>query len=200
MNRIITVGREFGSGGREIGRRLAEKIGFAYYDNEIITEISKKTALSEQYVQNIVERKPIISYPIHIGGTFYSMPSLHMEQSTVIYREQCNILREMAEKSDCIIVGRCADYILREYNPFKIFVYSDMKSKMVRCRNKGEETENLSDSELKRKIKLVDKNRSDYYKFYTNMKWGDKFNYDLCINTSNADIKKVVEYLSKMFM
>lgn len=200
MNRIITVGREFGSGGREIGRRLAEKIGFAYYDNEIITEISKKTALSEQYVQNIVERKPIISYPIHIGGTFYSVPSLHMEQSTVIYREQCNILREMAEKSDCIIVGRCADYILREYNPFKIFVYSDMKSKMIRCRNKGEETENLSDSELKRKIKLVDKNRSDYYKFYTNMKWGDKFNYDLCINTSNADIKKVVEYLSKMFM
>lgn len=200
MNKIITVGREFGSGGREIGRRLAEKIGFAYYDNEIITEISKKTDLSEQYVQNIVEKKPIISYPIHIGGTFYSMPSLQIDQSTVIYREQCNILREMAERSDCVIVGRCADYILRDYKPFRIFVYADIESKIARCRHKGGENENLSDSELKRKIKLVDKNRSDYYKFYTNQKWGDKLNYDMCVNTTNEDIKNIVECISKMYI
>ncbi len=198
MNRIVTIGREFGSGGRELGRRLAEKLGFAYYDSEIITEISKKTDLSEKYVQNIVEKKPIISYPIHIGGTFYAMPNIQIEQSAIVYREQCNILREMAEKSNCVIVGRCADHILKDYNPIKIFVYADLESKMARCRIKGSENEKLSDSELKKKIKSVDKQRAEYYNFYTNKKWGDKFNYDLCINTTNSEIKAVVEYIARM--
>ena len=76
MNRIITIGREFGSGGRELGRRLAERLGWAYYDNEIISEIAKKTELSENYVRNIVEKRPLLQYPIHIGGTFYGMQDI----------------------------------------------------------------------------------------------------------------------------
>lgn len=150
MNRIITIGREFGSGGRELGRRLAEKLQIAYYDQEIITEISKRTELSEQYVQQVVEHHPISSFPIHIGRSFqYPAMNPVMQQQQSIYMEQSRMIRELAEKSDCVIVGRCADYILSALQPFRIFVYADMDSKIRRCMEKGEEQEPLTERELK---------------------------------------------------
>lgn len=109
MNRIITISREFGSGGRELGRRLSEKLGFAYYDQEIIQEIARRTSLSEQYVQAIVEYRPAFSYPIHIGHSFYPVSNQPFEQTVSIYQEQMEIIQEMAAKSSCVIVGRCAD-------------------------------------------------------------------------------------------
>ena len=198
MNRIITIGREFGSGGRELGRRLAERLGWAYYDNEIITEIAKKTELSENYVRNIVEKRPLLQYPIHIGGTFYGMQDMQLEHGAWIFSEQCAILKQMAEKSNCVIVGRCADYILREYNPFRIFVYADIEKKIARCKQKGSPEEHFTDAQLRKKIKSVDKNRAQYYSFYTGKKWGDKLNYDICINTGDSDLKVIVEDLALM--
>ena len=103
MNRIITIGREFGSGGRELGRRLSEKLGIAYYDQEIMTEIANRTELSEQYVQRIVEHKPILSFPIHTGRTLLALSTANrspLEQNLEIFREQTNIIREMAQNSD----------------------------------------------------------------------------------------------------
>ena len=85
MSKIITIGREFGSGGRELGRRLSEKLGYAYYDQEIIAEIAKRTALSEEYVQQIIERKPITSFPIHIGHSFYPVTNPMFQQSLNVY-------------------------------------------------------------------------------------------------------------------
>ena len=119
MNRIITIGREFGSGGRELGYRIAEKLQIAYYDQEIITEIAKRTALSEDYIRQIEERRPIMHFPIHTGHSFYltSEPTFYPEFS--IYTKQHELLRELSCKSDCIIVGRCADHILRERNPVR---------------------------------------------------------------------------------
>ena len=155
MNRIITIGREFGSGGREFGRRLSEKLEFAYYDQEIIHEISKRTSLSEQYIQAIVEHQPSFSFPIHIGRSFYPSVNPAFEQTMTIYQQQARIITEMAAKSDCVIVGRCADYILKEYKPFRIFVYADMESKIKRCREKGPEEENLSDKALRQKISAM---------------------------------------------
>ena len=114
MNRIITIGREFGSGGREFGRRLAEALGFAYYDQEIISEIAKRTSLSEQYVEAIVEHQPSFSFPIHIGRSFYPAVNPAFEQTMAVYQEQARINTQMAAKSNCVIVGRCADYILKE--------------------------------------------------------------------------------------
>lgn len=198
MNRIITIGREFGSGGRELGRRLAERLGWAYYDNEIITEIAKKTELSENYVRNIVERRPMLQYPIHVGSTFYGVQNTQLEQGAWIFREQCNILKEMAEKSNCVIVGRCADYILRDYDPFRIFVYADIEKKIARCKQKGSPEEDYTNAQLRKKIKSVDKNRAQYYNFYTGKKWGDKLNYDICINTGDSDLKVIVEDLALM--
>lgn len=199
MNKIITIGREFGSGGREFGRRLAVELGFAYYDQEIISEISRRTFLSEQYVQAVVEHHPSFAFPIHIGRSFYPASSPAFDQTMTVYQEQARIITEMAVKSDCVIVGRCADYILRKYKPFRIFIYSDMESKMRRCRKKGPEDERLTDKELRQKITGIDKKRAKYYEFYTGHPWGDKLNFDLCINTTQTEIKEIVPVIAKLF-
>ena len=199
MNKIITIGREFGSGGRELGRRLSEELGIAYFDQEIITEIAKRTSLSEQYVQAISEKRPSFSYPIHIQHSFYPGVNPVFEHSLAVYKEQSQIIKEAAEKSDCIIVGRCADYVLKDYKPLRLFVYADMDSKMKRCREKAPEGEHLSDKELKQQIKGIDKRRAKYYEFYTEHTWGDKLNYDLCINTTQTVIKGIVPVIAKLF-
>ncbi len=200
MNRIITISREFGSGGREFGRRLSENLGCAYYDQEIVQEIAKRTELSERYVQQVMGHRPITSFPIHIGRSFRMMADPNMDQSQTIFREQCSILREMAAKSDCVIVGRCADYILWEEKPFRIFVYADMPSKVERCRVKNYEKEDLTDKDLERRIAAVNRRRADYYEYYTGQKWGDRLHYDLCINTTQTNIKQMTAAISRLFM
>ncbi|MBQ9783959.1 MAG: cytidylate kinase-like family protein [Clostridia bacterium] len=200
MNKIITIGREFGSGGRELGKRLAELLGIAYYDKEIVEEISKRTQLAEGYVQQIVEQKSGVFFPITIGRTFHSPGGDYLlKQYTSVYAEQANVLREMAERSDCVIVGRCGDYILREYQPMRLFVYADDDAKFARCRQKADEHEHLSDQELRRMIKKVDKNRAKYYNYYTGRTWGDRTNYDMCINTSSVPVKELAEALAQLF-
>lgn len=158
--RIITIGREFGSGGRELGRRLSEKLQLAYYDREIVTELANRTSLSEEYVERITSDRPFVSYPIHIGTSFYALPDYALDRCFNVYAEQHRLLEELSVKADCIIVGRCADYILREKNPFRIFVYADMESKLQRCRERSPEDETLSDSKMKRNIRSIDKGRA----------------------------------------
>ena len=198
MKRIITVSREFGSGGRELGRRLSELLHIAYYDKEIVTEIAKRTSMSEEYVRQITEQKPVMSFPISIGRSFYPMTDPLLDQNQAIFREQHQIIREMADKSDCVIVGRCGDYVLRDLNPFRIFVYADMDAKIARCRERGKEDPPLSDKELKQKITKMDKGRAKYYEFYTGQKWGDRLNYDVCINTSGRSIKELAAVLVRL--
>lgn len=199
MDRVITIAREFGSGGRELGKKLAEKLGIAYYDNEIVTEIAKKTDLAEKYVEEIIEKQPMTFLPLTIGRTFYIPDDYHSSQSYSIFVEQSNVITEMAKKSGCVIVGRCGDYILRDLNPFKIFVYADMDSKVKRCREKAHEGEDVSDKKLRQQIKSVDRARAQYYQFYTGLKWGDILNYDMCANTSNTDIDVVVNCIARLF-
>lgn len=199
MNKIITIGREFGSGGREFGRRLAEELGYEYYDKEIITEISKHTKLSEEYVKEIVEKKPHNLYPITIGQSISYFDCVHTNQIQSIYSAQCEILKDLANKSNCVFVGRCADYILREYNPFKIFVHAKIESRIKRCIERKNDGEDVSIKKLEKHIKKIDKERAKYYEFYTGNKWGVKENYDLCINTTNTVIKDIVKVVSKIF-
>ena len=143
MGKIITIGREFGSGGREVGKRLSDELGIAYYDNEIITEIAKRTELAEGYVQHVMENGPTALMPITIGRTFYMGADPVMEQNNAIYREQSLLVQELAEKSDCVIVGRSADYILRDKKPLRLFIYADMESRMERCRKRAPEQEHF---------------------------------------------------------
>lgn len=197
MNRIITIGREFGSGGRELGLRLSQRLGIAYYDQEIIAEISKRTELSEQYVKKMAEKKPMFSFPLHIGRSFHYMQNSPWDLNLSIFREQSAIIREMAEKSDCVIVGRCADDILREMNPLRIFVYGDMETKLERCRKRTGSDEKMTDREILSNIRKIDKNRSEYYGLYTGKVWGDKQSYDLCINTSKISVERASELLAE---
>lgn len=199
MNTIITVGREFGSGGRELARRLAEELGFEYYDKEIITEISKRTELSEKYVQQVLEHDPHTLFPITIGHTFAYIHNYGIERQQSVYRVQSEVIREMAEKSNCVIVGRCADFILKKFNPYKIFVYSDLNKKVARCKSRADVSEHFTDKQLKKHIKAVDKHRARYYRFYTGLDWGNKLNYDICINTSNTEVEAIIPMLAKMF-
>ena len=198
MNKIITIGREFGSGGRELGRRLSETLGYAYYDQEIVAEIAKRTELSEQYVREIEEHHTMFSYPIHIGRTLSTGFNSVVEQHTKIYGEQSRILREMAEKSDCVIVGRCADFVLADKDPFRIFVYADLESKLARCRAKAPENEGLTDRELKQKIQSVDRRRAKFYELYTGSPWRNMENFDVCVNTTHVSVRAWVPFLASL--
>ncbi len=194
--KIITIGREFGSGGRELGKKLAAKLGYAYYDSEIVSEIAKKTSLSEEYVSRVLEKRPKPVYPVGYGTTFYMTFNPHFNLSNSIYTEQSNIISDMAKRMPCVIVGRCADYILKNEDILRVFVYSDTETKLERCKKYAPENENLSDKELLSKISSVDKERGKYYRFFTGQKWGEKENYDICINTSLIPIDKAVDFLA----
>ena len=195
MNRIITIGREFGSGGRELGRRLSEKLNIAYYDQEIISEISKRTALSEEYIRRITESRPTVSFPIHIGRSFSPVPDPLVQQRISVYSEQNKLLHELADKSDCIIVGRCADVILKDYHPLNLFVYADAESKIQRCIDRAPEGEHLSRNDIARRMKQVDKNRAQYRQMFADSKWGAKETYHLCVNTSGHQIKDLTAFV-----
>lgn len=195
MNKIITISREFGSGGREVGKRLADELGFAYYDSEIITKLANETGLSEQYIKNISE-KGIYPYPFQFGKTFSMFNTLQSNQNEVLIAQQ-RIIKEIASKGNCIIVGRGADVILKAYNPMNIFVYASMESKINRCKKKAPKNEDLSDNMLEQKIKKIDKNRKKYYDLLSNGNWGDKENYSLCLNTTNMEIKSIIKPLAR---
>ncbi len=199
MSRIITIAREFGSGGRELGRRLAEELGYEYYDHEVITEIAKKTDLAEEYVTQVLHNKPHNLYPITIGQSMSYVGNYTFQQVQSVYKAQHDIIRELAAKSPCVIVGRCADYILQDMEPFRIFVYADMEKRIQRCINRAKPGEDTNPKHVKKTIKRIDKERGRYYEFYTGLEWGDPRNYDLCVNAGEVEMKKFAPLLAKMF-
>ncbi len=195
MNKIITISREFGSGGREIGKRLADKLGYAYYDSEIINMLAQKTGLSEEYIKSISEKG---IYPIQLQfRKSFSAGTFIQKNQTDILVEQTKILRNIAATGNAIIVGRGANSILKEYNPMNIFVYADIESKIKRCKEKAPENENFSDKKIINKIKEIDKNRKAFNYLISDTVWGDKSNYNLCINTSDIEIKQIIDPLSE---
>ena len=194
--KIVTVSREFGSGGRELGKRLADELGFAYYDREIITAIAEQNQFHEGYVENVLDNGAFSSYPITFGRTF-SAPVLLQQNATAILVAQQKILRELAAKGqDCVIVGRCADVILKEYQPLNIFVYADMASKVHRCQERANEGEKLTYKEMEKQIKRVDAGRARYRDLLTDGKWGRKEHYHLCINTTDQNIKALTRWVA----
>ena len=194
MKKVITIGREFGSGGRAIGRRIAEKLQIAYYDQEIVTEIAKRTKLSEEYVERITEDRPYMAYPVHAGMSFHTAYYAYTEfdRSLTVVAEQHNIIKELADKSDCIIVGRCADYILRD-NPdcISFFIQNrpDVRIKRI------VESMHISEEEAKSLMEKRDKARAAYYNYYTNKVWGASASYDLSINASILGIDATVSFI-----
>lgn len=194
MNKIITISREFGSGGRELGKRLAEALGIAYYDREIITAIAERSGLAERYVESVSEKGVSASYPFTFGRTFSLHAGANQVQMTVLV-EQHKIMRELAQKGDCVMVGRCGDVVLREYRPLNLFIYADMDSKIKRCLSRQAPDEQLTAPALKKQIAKVDRQRAKYREVMTSVKWGDRSAYQLCLNTSGFDIEALIPTL-----
>ncbi len=193
--RIITVSREFGSGGREIGKRLADIMGMDYYDREILSAISEKTKLDEHYIENTLNDGLLFHFPLTFGRTFGYMPD---ETSTSsLLAQQHRIIREIAEKGrDFIIVGRSADVILKEFAPFNVFVYADQADKIRRCRERGEHPD-ATDKEIIRQLKRIDRSRSECHALVSGEKWGEKSGYHLCVNTSGTDIRSITPLVAE---
>ncbi len=186
--KIITISREFGSGGRELGKRLADMLNVAYYDTEIITEIAKQTNLDENYVSTISE-KGVPSFNFHFGHTFGA--TINQTAMDVVVAQH-KVVKELAKKGDCIIVGRCADKILQDLKPLRIFVYADMQSKIKRCREKNPDDSGLDDKQMMKKIKSIDNGRKKMHEFVSGGAWGDMREYDLCVNTTGVSVKEIV--------
>ena len=200
MRKIITVSREFGSGGRELGKRLAEIFGMNYVDGEIAGAVSEEKSLYETYLSGKYE-SGIFGYPPSGAHSFSCIGSVN--NSAMMIARQHKIIREIAARTDCVIIGRGASAVLNEFRPFRIFVYADMPSKIARCRSRADGGEDLSDKQIERKIKSIDGARKKTHELYAAYGWGDKAGYDLCINTSGADIARVAEitaeYASEYF-
>ena len=191
--RIVTVSREFGSGGREIGKRLADELGFAYYDREIVEEIASRCSLDENYVAHALERCVAHTFPIHFGHTFSHLTAPIVSNGSMnLLAEQTKLIKELASKGDCVIVGRAADVILSDLAPFNLFVYADMKYKVDRCMARASEDEKLTRRETEKKIKKIDSERKKLHSIISDISWGNKDCYHLCVNTGGMEIKEIV--------
>ena len=196
--RIITISREFGSGGRELGKRLADALGFAYYDREIVSSIAEKCNLDEGYVENVLRKGLTINVPVTFGHTFYFYSDPTSENELKVLNTQQQIIKELALRGDCVMVVRSSGIILEKYNPLRLFVYADMEWKVKRCRERASAEEHLTDRELEKKIRQIDAGRARHQKLLTDRKWGAPEGYDLCINTTDLEIKKIIPGLKEM--
>ena len=189
---VITISREFGSGGREVGKRLADALGYAYYDTEIIDLIAKKAGMDKNYVSTILESSP--SYAIHFGATFSAIPLY--DNTTQVLIAQKQVFEELMSKGNCVIVGRGSSCLVGSgENVFSIFVYADMPTKVARCLARDTEHKETAKS-VEKMIKKIDKNRRHYTETYFGVEWGKKENYSMTINTSGLEIKKIVPGLA----
>ena len=190
-NRIITISREFGSGGRTIGRKVAEKLGIPCYDAELIQKIAQESGFTENYIKEAGEYAP--------GGFLASALSNRAFGPTnedYLWNIQYQVITELAEKGSCVIVGRCADYILKDKaDCLTMFIHADMAFRANRIVSVYGEREESPEQRLKDK----DKRRAAYHRFYTNMKWGRAQNYHLCLDSGVLGIDKCVETICNMY-
>ena len=201
--RIITISREFGSGGRELGKRLADALGFDYYDREIISAIAERRGVDETYVTKALEGHGWRNVPLTLRHTFGSAFSPHTGRTDLLL-EQTHVIKKIAETGkDCVIVGRNADVLLREYGPFNLFVCADMEARIRRCVERAPGDEKLSPKELERKIRGIDKNRARTRDIITGSRWGERGSYHLTVNTTSWEIKEltpaVAEFAHRWF-
>lgn len=201
--RIITISREFGSGGRELGKRLADILGFDYYDREIITTIASSSGMDEEYVASALENNSWQQVPLTFSSSFEAV-NLWQNPQTSLLVEQRKIIENIAKLGkDCIIVGRNADVLLADYKPLSIFVCASMDAKIQRCMENAREGENLSRRAMEQNIRRIDKNRAQTREMVTGLKWGQSNGYNVTVNTSGWEIKKlapvVAEFALKWF-
>ena len=200
--RIITISREFGSGGRELGKRLADALDIPCYDHEIIDMVAERNSFAKDHVAHVSEKDIRVYYPTTIAHRLI-VPHPAAQQSIKIAVAEHELIKALATEGDCVIVGRCADVILRDMKPMNIFFYADRASKLLRCAERAGEDEHFSEKEMAKRMKQVDRDRAAYRGLFTEDEWGRKESYDLCINTSGKSVKALIpgiaEYVKLWF-
>ena len=194
-NRVITIARSYGSGGRKMGRLLAKELGYEYYDREILRIASDESGISEELFRQADEKQRIPLFRIArevYTGEVIPPDSDDFISNENLFRYQAKIIRELASTRNCVIVGRCANFILRgRDNVLNVFVTAPV----VDCVRRVMETDGLNLEEAEKKIKKIDKRRADYFKYFTGRQWHDAALYDLCLNTGHMSELKCVDIL-----
>ena len=195
MNTIITIARQYGSGGREVGIRLAEKLGIKCYDRDLITMAAEKSGLSEEALGHVDEKAASsLLYTLVMGSNLYhsNVDQFNVPINDKLFCIQSEVIRDIAEKESCVIVGRCADYILSEHpSCIRVFVYADFDARVrTICAR-----QNVSEGEARDLIIKNDKRRSNYYNYYSGHKWGRLENYDLSVSTEKIGIEGAAELI-----
>lgn len=185
---VITIAREYGSGGRYIGRLIADKLGIKFYDKEFIAEIAKETGLAEEYIENQEQKREVLA---GLNNGYY----VGLDNSDELFIKEAELIKKVANKESCVIIGRCADFILRDRNNvIKVFVYANQEDKIKRA----VEIYELDKAKAEKEIKRIDKLRANHYKHYTEKKWNDHSNYDICINSDTLGVEKSADLICEM--
>jgi cytidylate kinase len=189
---VITIGRQLGSGGREIGQKLAAQLGISFYDKELIRIASQQSGLKEEFFERVDEKKHFSIFPglfgIRTSFTDDLFSDYYLSNET-LFTIQSDIIRKLAEEGSCIFVGRCADYVMKEQpNCLNIFISADIEDRIRRI----SERHKVPDSKAREIIEKTDKSRSGYYNYFSGKAWGAAFSYHLCINSSLLGIDETL--------
>lgn len=197
-NTIITISREYGSGGRIIGQKVSEKLGIPFYDNELITLAAERSGINEEYFKE-VDTMPKSSIILSLSLLSPSTEVYGMPLNEKIFLTQSKVIREVAEEGPCVIVGRCADYVL-ENNPnvVNVFIHSSMPNRVKRVKEVyGDKVHDNIESYIKK----IDRRRASYYSFFTDKSWGKANNYSLVLNSDQIGIDNcvdiIIDYINK---
>lgn len=191
-NLIITIGRQYGSGGREIGRKLALRLGIPFYDRELISRAAKKSGFSEDLFEQLDKRA---TNSLLYSLTMFGSTGLNgMSLTDQLFLAQANIIREIADSGPAVLVGRCADHVLREYeNRFDFFITGSVDDRLQRIQTHDDYE--LSGKSPRAALEKMDKQRSTYYNYYTGKVWGKSDHYDLCINAGRLGVDNSIEVI-----
>ena len=195
---IITISREFGSGGREIGKKLAEQLGFAFYDKELIEIAAKESGMDKELFAEDDTRTSrgfhlLGAIGFSLGGPLTAITELSLNDRLFLVQSQ--VIEQVAAQGNCVIVGRCADYVLRDNkNVLNVFIHGNMVDKKERAIHSYE----VDERDIENSIRKIDKHRANYYDYYTDCTWGDANNYDISINSSTFGIDGCVEIIKSL--
>ena len=185
---IITIAREYGSGGRYVGKLVAEKLGIKLYDKEFVMKVAKETGLSEEFIEKNEQKRDSFDA---LNNGYYS----EYNNSNELFAKESEIIKDIAKKESCVIIGRCADYILgNKDNVIKVFIYSSMKDKVKRATKYY----GMNKAKAEKEIEKINKQRENHYKYYTGKEWKDFTNYDVCINSDSLGVEKTAEVICNL--
>ena len=197
-NTVITIGRQYGSGGREIGKKISEILGIGYYDDELISLAAKNSGMNSDTLSDVDEKATnSLLYTLAMGGSLFggnAAIAYEMPINDKLYIAQSDVIKDLAKKEPCVIIGRCADYVLKDYpSVINLFIYADLEKRTARVAMRR----GINEAKARDIIIKTDKQRANYYNYYTSRKWGRIDNYDLCIDSGRIGCDKAAEVIAE---